>query len=143
MPKNNYIPDEYGGYMLNAENGSDLPAYTAADSGKVLTVNGSGTGVEWAAGGVYQITATETDLGDDTFVTTLDKTFLEIYTAMQNKMFCVIAFVLANPVPADYYAQSDVVREVHYDQGIGASVICGSFTFTCSTINDYPEFVDS
>lgn len=30
---------------------SDLPTYTSADNGKVLTVNSGGTGVEWAEGG--------------------------------------------------------------------------------------------
>lgn len=42
-PKNDYVPAEYGGYILN----DGIPTYTAEDAGKALKVNQDGVGIGW------------------------------------------------------------------------------------------------
>lgn len=140
MAINNYVPDEYGGYMLNAEgggSGSDLPEYSESDAGKVLTVNESGNGVEWAEGGIFWINSNPVPEYEGVY--RLDKTFLEIYTAMQNKMLCVITYVYSDD--EEYEARHEVVKQTYYNSSDGA-VVEADMTFTCSSVNDYPEVAD-
>lgn len=62
---------------------SELPAYTSADSGKVLTVNNDGTGLEWgdiaSIDYLYPVTVT---YNSETDSYTLDKTYNEILDAL-------------------------------------------------------------
>lgn len=141
--KNNYVPAEYGGYLFPK---SCLPDILPGDRGKVLTVNESETAAEWAEGsggsGIFWITTTEVEQGDETFLITLDKTFLEIYTAMQNRLLCVIIYSSnQDDPPTRYAARHGVVKEIYYNSSDGA-VVEADMTFTCSSVNDYPEASD-
>lgn len=138
--KNNYVPAEYGGYLFPK---SCLPDILPGDAGKVLTVNETETAAEWAQGGsgIFWITATEVEQGDDTVVITLNKTFLEIYTAMQNKYLCVIIYDRQEDPPTNYEARHEIVKETYYDPSEGASVFAEN-TFNCASVNDYPEAAD-
>lgn len=141
--KNNYVPAEYGGYLFPK---SCLPDILPGDRGKVLTVNNAETEAEWkqaqGGSGIFWITSTSVDGGDGTYVLTLNKTFLEIYTAMQNNMLCVITYDSADDDPPTSYAsRHGVVKEIHYNSSDGA-VVEADMTFTCSSVNDYPEFID-
>lgn len=129
--------------LINYYIDSTLPEYSATDAGKALTVNASGNGLEWAAGGgIFWITTTETDIGDGTRVYRLDKTFLEIYTAMQNKMLCVIQIIFTETPPSNYPAKHQIVKEIYLDTPGAAHVFGDTTDYSCATINDYPEFVD-
>ena len=94
------------------------------------------------AGGIFWITTTETDLGQGTRLYRLDKTFLEIYTAMQNKMLCVITIIFTQEPPSNYHAKHEIVKEIYYDSTDAAHVFSDAHDYSCATINDYPEFVD-
>ena len=133
--KNNYVPAEYGGYLFPK---SCLPDILPGDRGKVLTVNQSETEAIWAqsGGGIFWVTARWVTIleGD---VLRLDKTFLEISTAMQNNLLCVIT-IEPEPDPSiSYYVEHDVITKVFYDES-GCAVLGYNSSFYCSTINDYP-----
>lgn len=141
--KNNYVPAEYGGYLFPK---SCLPDILPGDRGKVLTVNNAETEAEWkqaqGGSGIFWITTTETDLGQGTRLYRLDKTFREIYTAMQNKMLCVITIIFTQEPPSNYHAKHEIVKEIYYDSTDAAHVFSDTHDYSCATINDYPEFID-
>ena len=143
--KNNYVPAEYGGYLFPK---SCLPDILPGDRGKVLTVNNAETEAEWAqaqgGSGIFWITMTETELGQGARLYRLDKTFLEIYTAMQNKMLCVITVIFSGIPPSNYAAKQEIVKEIYYDSHDAAAYVFvnDTRTYSCPTINDYPEFID-
>lgn len=141
--KNNYVPAEYGGYLFPK---SCLPDILPGDRGKVLTVNNAETEAEWAqaqgGSGIFWITATDVEQGDGIFLIVLDKTFLEIYTAMRNNMLCVITYSSQDDdPPTSYAARHGVVNYIYYNSSDGA-VVDADMTFTCSSVNDYPEASD-
>lgn len=138
--KNNYVPAEYGGYLFPK---SCLPDILPGDGGKVLTVNQNETEAIWAqsGGGIFWVTArTVTELETDVLM--LDKTFLEIFTAMRNNLLCVITYEQENDPPTSYDAMHDVITRVYYDPVGGAGVDAYNITFTCSSVNDYPVVID-
>ena len=129
---------------IGSASSDNLPEYSTTDAGKALTVNASGNGLEWAqaqgGSGVFWITAEEVG-GADTNMYRLDKTFLEIHTAMRNRLLCIVEPDFASGAP-DYLAEHDFVTKVGYDQLINVfCVYTGDIAYKAATINDYPEAI--
>ena len=90
------------------------------------------------AGGIFWITAAFDDL--DVF--RLDKTYLEIYTAMRNKSLCIISSDNVDGPPI-YEAQHYIITDIGYDTNAGIVYVNAlGVQFTCSSVNDYPEAAD-
>lgn len=66
-PKNDYVPAEYGGYILN----DAIPEYTEEDAGKSLKVNQNGVGIGWHED-IYDNTKNILRNGEPTFSMTRD-----------------------------------------------------------------------
>lgn len=131
--------------IVDSASAGALPAVSADDNGKVLTVS-SGA---WAAaqpsgsGGIMVVTGT---YDESTDTTTLNKTWQEIYDAFANGVLPVYKMVDV------VEGQTSVI--IHYLNGImgsdeiyrvffaGVSPIAGgtinSIIFTCNSPNDYP-----
>lgn len=108
------------------------------DAGKVLTVNDAETEAIWARN-ILWINATVTE-GADHFIPRLDKTFREIYTAMQNKILCV---VISRIERADSNTMThSVVEQASYSPSEGCTVNAAGGVFICSSQDDYPELRD-
>lgn len=122
--------------------GGGLPEISAGDAGKVLTVNQNETEAIWAqSGGIFWITASPIPDYED--VLRLDKTFLEIFNAMRNKLLCVITFDYEGQ-PTNYEAQHMIVADVGYDPELGEGFVnTYDLQFSCSSVNDYPEYFDN
>lgn len=120
-----------------------LPAIASGDAGKVLTVNAGETGAEWAAasggGGDYVIGSTE---DPSTGVLTLDKTGLEIVTALLNNSSCYIIGHTGDTSTGVYLSMP-----IYHSQwgNTGAVFYAWSFvhnrdiSFSCAELSEYPH----
>lgn len=144
-----FKPEDKGKALVVNEDGTDLvwgevaggggglPEISAGDAGKVLTVNQNETEAIWAqSGGIFWITASPVPDHEDDL--RLDKTFLEIFNAMQNKLLCVITL----DYEEGYDAQHMNVMDVGYSPELGGFVNTFELQFSCSSVNDYPEHSD-
>ena len=93
VPK--YWTDSKGGH-IDWKPVNEVPASTAQDEGKVLTVDSSGTPV-WGQSGVAVVTLTE-DLTTSSSTLTIDKTFTEIMTAIQNSQSIIFNYDKKSPI---------------------------------------------
>ena len=133
--------DDTGAYELGDVDA--LPAISAGDAGKVLTVNAGETAAEWAAtsggGGDYVIGSTE---DPSTGVLTLDKTGLEIVTALLNNSSCYIIGHTGDTSTGVYLSMP-----IYHSQwgNTGATFYAWSFvhnrdlSFSCTELSEYPH----
>lgn len=113
-----------------------LPAISAGDAGKVLTVNAGETGAEWATpsgGGGFTIISVSSATG------ALNKTAAELIAMLEGGVMPLIE-------PSDNetgveWTYSDFLNQYVYDDRGGSyqfSTMVHSKTYTAATINDYP-----
>ena len=104
---------------------SELPAYTSADSGKVLTVNNDGTGLEWgeiaSIDYLYPVTVT---YNSETDSYTLDKTYNEILGALNDGKYVIGIGDINGYTGTRYYSGGVLyVQLLNYNVSINAQSV--------------------
>lgn len=114
--------------------GSSLPEVTAADNGKVLTVvEGEWDKVEAGGGGGGGLVV-KINRAQDGINYVLDKTWIEIYTALQTTP---VAFMMVEEDGDYYYIQQHIFSSISYYEG-AYMVTVGDIEYTTSSENGYP-----